>query len=200
MRTCMKTLSLLAAEPLKIHPTECTCVFGEPAVSPQAPQPPKTHPALLAGLLTACVTLAVWVFFAPAALAAEDTAVYVGAEACESCHSDQYESFQKNSSKAHSWESVEKMLSKLTPAEQKECYSCHTTGYGKPGGFKSIESTPELANVSCESCHGPGSLHAESGDPELINRTPDVKECVTCHNAQRIKNFNFKPMLYHGGH
>ena len=134
------------------------------------------------------------------AMADNDTATYVGAEACQDCHTDQFDSFTAHSSKARSWKSLEKMLSKLTPAEQKECYTCHTTGYGKPGGFQSLESTPGLANLSCETCHGPGSLHAETGDPELITRTPDTKGCVTCHNSQRIQNFNFKPMLYHGGH
>lgn len=57
-----------------------------------------------------------------------------------------------------------------------------------------------MANLSCETCHGPGSLHYETGDTEAIRRKPDVKGCVTCHNADRVQNFKFKPMLYHGGH
>ncbi|MCL1939719.1 MAG: cytochrome C [Desulfovibrionaceae bacterium] len=125
---------------------------------------------------------------------------YVGAKACESCHDEQYAGFLKNSNKAHSWKSLEKLLPKLNEAEKKQCYACHTTGYGKPGGFKSLESTPEMANVSCEACHGPGSAHIESGAPEDILRKPDVKSCVVCHNEERVNNFKFKPMLYHGGH
>lgn len=124
---------------------------------------------------------------------------YVGAAACESCHEEQYASFTAHSSKARSWDSVNKMLPKLTPSEARGCYGCHTTGYGQ-GGFESYEKTPELANLSCEACHGPGSIHAESGDASDIRRTPDVKACTACHNAERIKNFKFKPMLYHGGH
>lgn len=132
-----------------------------------------------------------------AALAAP--ARYVGSAACEPCHSEQHENFQKYSSKARSWESVKKMLPKLTSSEARECYACHTTGYGQ-GGFESFEKTPELANLSCEACHGPGSVHAESGDTADIRRTPDVRNCITCHNEERVKNFKFKPMLYHGGH
>jgi len=131
---------------------------------------------------------------------AEERPVFVGSQACEACHTEQYTSFMANSGKSHSWKSVEKMLPKLTEKEKQECFSCHTTGYGQPGGFKSNEETPELANLSCETCHGPGSVHAESGDPADIKRVPDVENCKTCHNPERVRNFNFKPMLYHGGH
>lgn len=158
----------------------------------------KLNFALL--VVCACAAgLAPLIFSASRAVSAEPK-LYVGAEACESCHSDQYESYLKNSSKARSWKSIEKMRPKLTAAEQRECYVCHTTGYGKPGGFVSINETPKLASVGCESCHGPGSVHAESGDVADIRRTPEIKDCVVCHNAERIQNFNFKPMLYHGGH
>lgn len=136
----------------------------------------------------------------PAAAVAAEQARYTGAEACKDCHEEQYESFMANSSKAHSWKSLEKMLSKLTGEEKRQCYVCHTTGYGKPGGFESLEKTPHLANVSCEACHGPGSAHVESGEAADIRRTPHITECVVCHNEERVRNFNFKPMLYHGGH
>ncbi|MDL2316984.1 cytochrome c family protein, partial [Desulfovibrio sp. OttesenSCG-928-A18] len=126
--------------------------------------------------------------------AAQEARAYVGAQACESCHEEQYASFMKNSHKARSWKSLEKMLPKLTEAEKKECYVCHTTGYGKPGGFVSLRETPEKANLSCETCHGPGSAHAESGDSADIQRKPDLNSCLRCHNAERTQNFNFKLM------
>lgn len=150
---------------------------------------------VLPRLLVACLLALL-----PCATATAAENSFVGAAACESCHEEQYASFMANSRKAHSWRSIEKMAPKLTHNEIRECYTCHTTGYGQPGGFVSLEKTPQLANVSCEACHGPGAAHAESGDPEDIHRTPDIKSCSECHNAQRVKNFNFKPMLYHGGH
>lgn len=150
--------------------------------------------------VTVLISLLACGLFGFSALAAEEGARYVGAKACQSCHEEEYAGFEANSSKARSWKSVAKMLPKLTENEKKDCYLCHTTGYGKPGGFVSIEKTPELANVSCEACHGPGSTHAESGDAADIRRKPDLKGCLVCHNSERIQNFNFKPMLYHGGH
>ncbi len=125
---------------------------------------------------------------------------YVGSKACADCHDGQYENFSKYSKKSRSWHSVEIMASDLTPEELRGCYECHTTGYGK-GGFRDYQSTPGLADVGCESCHGPGRAHADSGgDPELIVRRPALATCETCHNAERVADFNFKPLLFSGAH
>jgi len=125
---------------------------------------------------------------------------YIGSKACSECHDEQYEHFSQHSKKAKSWHSIEIMASDLTPEEVKGCYECHTTGYGK-GGFESIEKTPELADVGCETCHGPGAEHAEAGgDPSLIQRTPSIANCESCHNADRVEDFNFKPLIFSGAH
>ena len=68
------------------------------------------------------------------------------------------------------------------------------------GGFKSIESTPDLADVGCETCHGPGSEHAETQDPQSITRKPAVATCTECHNSERIQDFKFKPLMFSGAH
>lgn len=127
-------------------------------------------------------------------------ALYIGSNACSDCHMEQYERFMEFSKKANSWHSVEVMRSNLTDDELKTCFECHTTGYGKPGGFVSKEKTPELAHVGCETCHGPGSVHAEFGDPADISLKPTMEKCLSCHNEERIEAFNFKPLIYSGAH
>jgi hypothetical protein len=126
---------------------------------------------------------------------------YVGTAACKDCHEEQYENFTKYAKKSHSDRSVKIMASDLTEAELATCYGCHATGYGKPGGFVSYEKTPHLADAGCEVCHGPGYDHVESGgDAEFIKGKLTMEDCVDCHNEDRVKSFNFKPLLYGGAH
>lgn len=125
---------------------------------------------------------------------------YVGSEACSSCHADEYKSFCTYAKKSHSFASVEKLKRGLTPAELNGCYGCHTTGYGKPGGFESLEKTPELKNAGCEVCHGPGSVHAQSGNRSDIDRKPDRRLCESCHTSSRVQAFNYKPVMHGGAH
>ncbi|GAB7079035.1 cytochrome c family protein [Megalodesulfovibrio paquesii] len=148
-------------------------------------------PALLLALVFCC---------AAARSGAEEGPRYIGSKACADCHAEQYDRFMEHSKKARSWKSVELMRPKLKPAELQGCYDCHTTGHGKPGGFVSYEQTPQLADVGCETCHGPGSAHAETGDTSLITRTPAIESCKTCHNESRVRDFHFKPLRFSGAH
>jgi len=133
-------------------------------------------------------------------LHAAEQATYVGTDACKDCHQDQYDKFKKYSKKAKSSHSVSIMAKKLTTEELKECYSCHATGYGKPGGFISPEKTPHLADAGCEVCHGPGSNHVMTQDPKSITRKMSINDCTVCHNSDRVKAFGFKPIKFAGAH
>ncbi len=125
---------------------------------------------------------------------------YIGSESCKDCHEVEYDTFMKYSKKATSFESIKKMETKLTPEEYQGCFECHTTGYKKKGGFVSEQKTPELKDAGCEVCHGPGSLHAESEDPDDIVRKMAMEDCIVCHNADRVEAFDFKPLTYGGAH
>lgn len=143
----------------------------------------------------------IWLLTMSAGRAETQSARFVGSKVCADCHDREYENYSKFSKKAHSGESVQVMAKDLTPAELKECFLCHTTGYGRPGGFQSFEKTPEMADAGCEVCHGPGSLHVEErGDPAYIKGDLAIEDCETCHNPDRVASFGFKPMLFGGAH
>ena len=102
--------------------------------------------------------------------------------------------------KANSYAAVEKMRPKLTPDEYRGCLACHTTGYGEPGGFRSVEETPQLKNAGCEVCHGPGSQHVITGEAIDIKGNLSRQDCESCHSQERVEAFEFKPLIYGGGH
>ncbi|MEN2995108.1 MAG: cytochrome c family protein [Thermodesulfovibrio sp.] len=120
---------------------------------------------------------------------------YVGSEKCKTCHPRQYENFTKFSRMSQSFSGVEKMKNKITPEELKGCYECHTTGYGKKGGFVSVEKTPHLKNTGCEVCHGPGKKHVKTRKKEDIRGKLTTKICEPCHTEERIRAFRFRPLL-----
>lgn len=143
-------------------------------------------------------------------------AKYAGVKACQKCHIKEYKSWKKTK--------MAKTLDTLKPkvkAEAKKklnfdpkkdytkdpkCLSCHTTGYGMPGGYpvpgksdsKAKKAAKENAGITCEGCHGPGSkyipVHKNVATkkrkyaPEEFYRLGEYKigagVCTTCHNRR----------------
>lgn len=134
------------------------------------------------------------------ARAADEAARYVGSVACRDCHERYYTSFMTYAKKRKSFESIERMKSTLTEDEIRECYACHTTGYGQPGGFVSPEETPQLMNAGCEVCHGPGERHVQSGGRGQIIGKLSEKDCLRCHIPERVTSFGLKPLIHGGAH
>lgn len=126
--------------------------------------------------------------------------LYVGAEACQDCHPVEYTSFMTYAKKSRSFESIEKLRKGLHPEEVEKCYACHTTGYGRPGGFISPETTEQLKNAGCEVCHGPGSAHVISQSSADIKGAMTTEDCEVCHISERVKAFRYKPMIHGGAH
>jgi predicted CXXCH cytochrome family protein len=84
-----------------------------------------------------------------------------------------------------------------------QCGACHTAGFAVAYNDTSGEYTGEWAEdgVTCESCHGPGSLHAKtpSGKKRIdyIWRTYDSGLCGNCHvGATPVGNVNGMPTGY----
>ena len=128
------------------------------------------------------------------------TPKYVGSDACKGCHEKEYRSFMTYAKKATSFKSIERVRKGLTKEELKVCYYCHTTGYGKPGGFISEEKTPHLKNAGCEVCHGPGEFHIKKKDSSYIKKHLTTEDCEACHTSERIKAFRYKPLVHGGAH
>jgi hypothetical protein len=125
---------------------------------------------------------------------------YVGSLACKDCHPEEYENFITYAKKSVSFQSIEKRMKHLTAEEIRQCYPCHTTGYGQPSGFISPEETPHLKNAGCEVCHGPGAEHVKAGDPVTIKGNMTLKDCEACHISERVKAFKYKPLIHGGAH
>lgn len=151
--------------------------------------------------LVACAAIVVVIPWGQAGQTKEEMQkTYVGSEKCQSCHENEYNRFRKYSRKTQSYNDVVLMRQGLTEEEYRKCLECHTTGFGKPGGFSSEKETPLLKEVGCEACHGPGSLHVESSDRKDIKNNVSEKDCTICHSQERVEAFRFKPLIYGGAH
>ncbi len=158
-------------------------------------------PRLIGMLVITCTILVIGMVWEPAGQAKSDIQkMYVGSDKCATCHQPEYDRFKANSRKAQSYKNIVLMKKGLTEDEFRRCLECHTTGFGKPGGFRSEQETPNLKDAGCEVCHGPGSVHVQSSDPKDIKKSMSPQDCEVCHNAERIEAFHFKPLMYGGAH
>jgi predicted CXXCH cytochrome family protein len=83
--------------------------------------------------------------------------------------------------------------SKAEPVGQETCLGCHDAlgaQFQRSVHARLAEQeyrAPRGMGTGCEACHGPGSLHAGSGDPALIFRFKGAEardasqKCITCH-------------------
>ena len=147
-----------------------------------------------------------------------EVATYIGSKACKKCHSDQHKAWKKTDM-AKSFEvllpgkgeEAKKKFGldlKKDYTKDKTCLPCHTTGFGKPGGYvippegdsaaakKLQKQAAAMQGIQCEACHGPGSLSskykkknekykwADLVEKKLLDgvRFPDKELCLTCHN------------------
>ncbi len=77
------------------------------------------------------------------------------------------------------------------------CLGCHDElGEKFTETMHGIIGTGDKGAVSCESCHGPGSAHAEEGDVSLIGNPSKVDQfgestCLSCHQTAMFDNWEF---------
>jgi len=126
-------------------------------------------------------------------------AAHVGSSACRSCHPSEYAT----------WEAGPHARAAATLAASKRdrdaaCLTCHTTGFGRDGGFPSAGAAadhPDLARVGCESCHGPGGEHVEEDGTKpasIVSLSDKCDSCVilqicgSCHDDANDPGFEFE--------
>jgi hypothetical protein len=118
---------------------------------------------------------------------------YVGSKYCKLCHDYEYEKWMTSkqvfipglskqaspdSRHADAFATLEKVGSEYDP----ECVVCHVVGMQYQTGYISPAKTPELKDVGCENCHGPGSEHLRSLG--AIETSGPMSTCSDCHTAE----------------
>ncbi|MCZ7644420.1 MAG: multiheme c-type cytochrome [Planctomycetota bacterium] len=119
---------------------------------------------------------------------------YAGNAACARCHVAD-DALHRQMAHAHGLETLEKKGFEFDPY----CLKCHTTGYGAPGGFSTLDRTPALGGIGCESCHGPSQAHA--ANPRLKTPVKGSAACITCHDPDNSPSFDYAvywPKIVHG--
>ena len=114
---------------------------------------------------------------------------FVGEERCQQCHAPQHEIWF-GSQHALAYEDLEAVDKAFDPA----CIRCHTVGFELPGGFVDMNITGHLLGVQCESCHGAGRAHAESGGAKPLANAGWAPEqmCAQCHTQPHSPGFDLK--------
>ena len=133
---------------------------------------------------------------------------YVGSKKCKMCHLKEWKSWSETTM-ATAFEVLkpgeradEKQAAGLDPqadyTTDETCLACHTTGFGSPGGFVDLATTPDLVGVGCEMCHGPGGTYLDDqymslknkeykkADLVVVGLVSEIseKQCAGCHNTE----------------
>ena len=109
---------------------------------------------------------------------------FTGIARCAECHQTYVDDWKK-SGHSRAWSVLEGVGKTGDP----ECIKCHVVGFGEEGGFHSFDTTPELANVQCEVCHGQGAGHVT----DFYKPMREVGEatCLRCHTEQNSPDFDY---------
>lgn len=103
---------------------------------------------------------------------------YVGAGVCGECHQEIYQSWM-GTKHASAFEDLEN-----SGRSQDYCYVCHTTGVDANGNWV-------FEDIQCESCHGGGKSHTESGgNASKIVLSWDAIQCGTCHSQSHFPQYD----------
>jgi hypothetical protein len=106
---------------------------------------------------------------------------WVGTQACESCHRSAVENWRR-SGHARAMATLVNGGRDFDP----DCLRCHVTAWGD--GYVDPLTTPQLADVQCEACHGPGAGHVQ--DPSVSMGATPIGFCLRCHTKENSPEFD----------
>lgn len=115
-----------------------------------------------------------------------ETPGFAGNAKCVSCHAEAAKVWT-GSKHHHALETLEKQGQSRDP----DCVVCHVVGLSSLSGYRDRASTPQLTDVGCESCHGPGEAHSQKPKLEQMAKVGE-KACAPCHTSENSPNFDFK--------
>jgi peroxiredoxin len=112
---------------------------------------------------------------------------YSGNEACGVCHPSQTATWRFTE---HSF-AFETLVAKTADRDSK-CIGCHVVGFGEKGGYSQTLREKHLEDVGCETCHGRGGGHLETG----AKSSPDFRAaCLKCHDPEHSLGFDYATFL-----
>jgi len=120
----------------------------------------------------------------PESIVVEGVAAYAGTKACATCH-EAAATVWHASAHARAFATLVEQNQDFNP----ECVGCHVVGLGRRGGFINAKATPQLVDVQCEACHGPGQAHADAPAPGY--GAAGARSCLGCHTEENSPEFDF---------
>ncbi|RKU30052.1 hypothetical protein C6499_07500 [Candidatus Poribacteria bacterium] len=110
---------------------------------------------------------------------------YIGSEACQECHRKEFDQWS-HSSHATAFNTLQ-----IVGREYySKCVSCHVTGFGYSSGYQiGASDRAHLAEVGCETCHGPGKQHTYTPLTTNIRGKVEASTCMECHAPEHSPGF-----------
>ncbi|NNE09940.1 MAG: cytochrome C554 [Gemmatimonadetes bacterium] len=137
-----------------------------------------------------------------------EKAEFTGVKKCKMCHKSEKQGEQfriwTESKHSHAYETLgtpeaaevaKAQGIKGNPQEAKECLRCHATAYEMTAEELASSKMTMEEGVSCESCHGAGSLYQSKKTMKALTAgeiepasvgllDPGEKTCIQCHNEE----------------
>ena len=124
--------------------------------------------------------------FADQALEQNAKNTYIGSQTCKECHQKELNQWA-HTSHAVAFNTLRSVGREFYP----ECVSCHVTGFGYKTGYQiDNPKRAHLAEVGCETCHGPGKQHVYNPLKENIRGEVGQKICADCHRPDHSPGFD----------